>query len=52
LQSKEKKWSQVEDILEEIGIDNENLIEKLKEIRLEVSPRIRLTNVVEINERY
>ena len=46
IQSKERKWSQVEDVLEDMVDRNHDLRDKLREIRLEVTPRIKLTNVV------
>jgi hypothetical protein len=51
LQSKERKWSLCEDILEELCEDEILLREELKRIRLEVEPRLPLTNVISSNKK-
>jgi hypothetical protein len=50
LQAKEKKWLQVEKILEEFVIEDDDLKERLADLRIHVLPRTKLTNVIQKNE--
>ena len=50
MQNKEKKWFEVEKILEEYIEEDDELREKLYELRINVESNKRITNVVEENE--
>ena len=50
MQYKEKKWMEVEKIMDEYLEDDEELRDKLYELKLNVDPNKKLTNVVEENE--
>lgn len=51
MQNKEKKWFEVEKILEEYIEEDEELREKLYELRINVESNKKITNVVEENEK-
>ena len=51
IQSKEKKWLEVEKILEEYVEEDEELREKLYELRVNVFSNKKISNVVEENEK-
>ena len=50
MQYKEKKWFEVEQILEEYIEEDDELREKLYELRINVESNRKITNVVEENE--
>jgi regulator of replication initiation timing len=50
MQNKEKKWNEVEKILEEYIEDDDELREKLQELRINVESNKKICNVVEENE--
>ncbi len=51
MQNKEKKWLEVEKILEEYAEEDEELREKLYELRVNVFTNKKISNVVEENEK-
>ena len=51
MQNKERKWIEVEKILEEYVEDDDELREKLYELRINVESNKKISNVVEENER-
>lgn len=51
MQNKEKKWMEVEKILEEYVEEDEELRDKLYELRVNVYSNKKITNVVEENEK-
>lgn len=51
MQNKEKKWMEVEKILEEYVEEDEELREKLYELRVNVYSNKKISNVVEENEK-
>ena len=51
MQNKEKKWMEVEKILEEYIEEDDELREKLQELRINVESNKKITNVVEENEK-
>jgi hypothetical protein len=51
MQSKEKKWLEVEKILEEYAEEDEELREKLYDLRVNVFANKKISNVVEENEK-
>lgn len=51
MQNKERKWIEVEKILEEYVEDDDELREKLYDLRINVESNKKISNVVEENER-
>jgi hypothetical protein len=51
MQNKEKKWLEVEKILEEYVEEDEELREKLYDLRVNVFSNKKISNVVEENEK-
>ena len=51
MQNKERKWLEVEKILEEYVEDDDELREKLYELRVNVYSNKKISNVVEENEK-
>lgn len=51
MQSKEKKWLEVEKILEEYADEDDELRDKLLELRVNVFSNNKISNVVEENEK-
>ena len=51
MQTKEKKWLEIEEIMEEYAADDEELREKFREIRVSIRPEQKITNVVHTNEQ-
>jgi uncharacterized coiled-coil DUF342 family protein len=51
MQNKEKKWNEVEKILEEYVEEDDELREKLYELRVNVYSNKKISNVVEENEK-
>jgi uncharacterized coiled-coil DUF342 family protein len=51
MQNKERKWIEVEKILEEYVEEDEELREKLYELRINVESNKKISNVVEENEK-
>lgn len=51
MQNKEKKWLEVEKILEEYAEEDDELREKLYELRVNVFSNKKISNVVEENEK-
>lgn len=51
MQSKEKKWLEIEEIMEEYAHDDEELREKFMEIRVNIKPDQKISNVVHENEQ-
>lgn len=51
MQSKEKKWMEVEKIIEEYAEEDDELREKLYELRVNVFSNKKISNVVEENEK-
>ena len=49
MQSKEKKWNEIERILQEYIEDDDELREKFYELRINVEPKKQLSNVVDEN---
>ena len=50
MQTKEKKWLEIEEIMEEYVADDEELREKFRQIRVSIRPEQKITNVVHANE--
>lgn len=50
LQAREKKWTDVENILAELAIDDDELKDRLAALRVYVCPSTKLSNVVSKNE--
>ena len=50
LQLKEKKWGELEKLLEEFAIEDDELKERLAELRIYVLPTTKLSNVVTEND--
>ncbi len=51
MQNKEKKWLEVEKILEEYAEEDDELREKLYDLRVNVFTNKKISNVVEENEK-
>lgn len=51
MQTKERKWLEVEKILEEYAEEDEELREKLYDLRVNVFSNKKISNVVEENEK-
>ncbi len=51
MQSKEKKWVEIEKIIEEYAEEDEELREKLFSLRVNVFTNKKISNVVEENEK-
>lgn len=51
LQLKEKKWGEVEKLLEEFAIEDEDIKERLADLKIQVLPINKLSNVVTENDR-
>lgn len=50
LQLKEKKWGELEKLLEEFAIEDDELKERLADLRIYVLPTTKLSNVVTEND--
>ena len=50
LQQKEKKWGEVEKILDELAIDDDDLKDELAKLRIYVLPLTKMSNVVTKND--
>ena len=51
MQTKELKWSQIEEIMDEYIQEDAELRDKFRELRLNVKPMIKISNVVAENEQ-
>lgn len=51
MQNKEKKWLEIEKILEEYVEEDDELREKLYDLRVNIHATKKITNVVEENEK-
>lgn len=49
LQTKEKKWVEIENYLQTLYDDNEELFYKMQDLKLTVDVRVKMTNVVTEN---
>lgn len=52
MQQKEKKWIQIEEIMEEYAQEDEELREKFRELRCGLKADTPITNIVHEAERY
>ena len=51
MQTKEKKWSEVENYLQTLYEDNEELFYKMQDLKLTVESEVKICNVITENER-
>lgn len=51
MQTKEKKWIEIEHIMEEYAEDDEELREKFRELKVNIRPGQKISNVVYENEK-
>jgi hypothetical protein len=50
MQTKEKKWLEIEEIMEEYANDDQELREKFRSIKVNIRPGQKISNVVHSNE--
>ena len=51
MQNKERKWLEIEKIVEEYALDDEELRERLYDVRVNIHASKKITNVVVENEK-
>ena len=51
MQAKEKKWIEIERILQEYLDEDQDLKDRFAELRINILPNMKITNVVEDNEK-
>ena len=51
MQNKEKKWIEIEQIMEEYAEDDEELRDKFKELKVNIRPGQKISNIVHENEK-